>query len=81
MSRTVRRLAVASLLALAAVIVPAATASADDHAPETVTTDVGWGSASTTAPATASTQGDVGWGSTEANTPATALTQGDVGWG
>ncbi|MFF1416593.1 hypothetical protein [Streptomyces sp. NPDC058280] len=62
MPKTAARLAIASLLALAAVITPAATATADDHAPQTVTTDVGWGSAPTSPPATATTQGDVGWG-------------------
>ncbi|MFE2600085.1 hypothetical protein ACFXCZ_26960 [Streptomyces sp. NPDC059396] len=62
-SRTVR-LAVASLLlAFAAVIAPAATASADDHAPQALTQgDVGWGSTEATTPETALTQGDVGWG-------------------
>ncbi|MFD8970565.1 hypothetical protein ACFV0C_37185 [Streptomyces sp. NPDC059568] len=63
MPKTAYRLAVASLLALAAVIAPAATASADT-APQTeaVTTDAGWGSTPTSAPDAALTQDDAGWG-------------------
>ncbi|WP_046494349.1 hypothetical protein [Streptomyces odonnellii] len=63
MPRTAYRLAVASLLALAAAIVPAATASADEASQTvTVTTDAGWGSAPTTTPDAALTQDDAGWG-------------------
>ncbi|MEV8395623.1 MULTISPECIES: hypothetical protein [unclassified Streptomyces] len=59
---TACRLAVASLLVLAAITAPVATASADDHAPQTATTDVGWGSVPTSPPPADTTQGDVGWG-------------------
>ncbi|MFD7290934.1 hypothetical protein [Streptomyces sp. NPDC059863] len=53
------RFAVASLLALAAAIAPAAATTADD-APQVVaaTTDAGWGSTPTTIPDAARTQDD-----------------------
>ncbi|MEV4974477.1 hypothetical protein [Streptomyces scopuliridis] len=63
MPRTACRLAIASLLALAAVIAPVATATADDASQiATVSTDAGWGSTPANAPEPVLAQDDAGWG-------------------